>query len=540
MQKRMNEAEIIENFDEALKNGDLFITLQPQINHATKRMVGSEALLRWNHSVFGMQYPNDFIPVFERNNLILRADLFVFRKVCEFIKARLDAHKVIVPISVNMSRYDIYNNDYVEAIEAIRKEFDVPVKYLRVEVTESSAIGGLELIQRVVNKLHEYGYLVEMDDFGSGYSSLNILKDLEVDIIKLDMRFLVGEIGGRGGIIISSVVQMAKWLKTAIIAEGVEEMEQADYMKSIGCNYIQGYLYSKPVPIPEFEEKLENTSHEPLKPAMKLVEAMDAEKFWDPDTIETLIFSNFVGGASIFTYNRAEQRVDVIRINEKYIKELGMNQSEEDVLIGDPFWCFGEDAKRVYLQTIEKAIESRDEERCETWRNISSKCCGDDKICISTDMRVIGRADEEFLLYAMIQNITAEKRKYDEIFQNDQKLMKAADHANVYAWEYIIATKEMRPCFRCMRDLGLPPIVENYPEPVIESGLFPADYADLYRSWMKQIDEGLDHIEGIIPLTVGRVPFHVRYTTEFDENGKPLKAYGSATLVVDNAEKTEE
>ena len=164
----------------------------------------------------------------------------------------------------------------------------------------------------------------------------------------------------------------------------------------------------------------------------------------------------------------------------------------------------------------------------------------DDKICISTDMRVIGRADEEFLLYAMIQNITAEKRKYDEIFQNDQKLMKAADHANVYAWEYIIATKEMRPCFRCMRDLGLPPIVENYPEPVIESGLFPADYADLYRSWMKQIDEGLDHIEGIIPLTVGRVPFHVRYTTEFDENGKPLKAYGSATLVVDNAEKTEE
>ena len=266
MQKRMNEAEIIENFDEALKNGDLFITLQPQINHATKRMVGAEALLRWNHSVFGMQYPNDFIPVFERNNLILRADLFVFRKVCVFIKARLDAHKVIVPISVNMSRYDIYNNDYVEAIEAIRKEFDVPVKYLRVEVTESSAIGGLELIQRVVNKLHEYGYLVEMDDFGSGYSSLNILKDLEVDIIKLDMRFLVGEIGGRGGIIISSVVQMAKWLKTAIIAEGVEEMEQADYMKSIGCNYIQGYLYSKPVPVAEFEKKLENTSHEPLKP----------------------------------------------------------------------------------------------------------------------------------------------------------------------------------------------------------------------------------------------------------------------------------
>lgn len=539
MQRKMNEAELVEAFDDSLKNGDLFICLQPQINHGTKRMVGAEALLRWNHSVFGMQYPNDFIPVLERNNLILRADLFVFRKVCEFIKERLDAHQVIVPISVNMSRYDIYNNDYVEAIEAIRKEFDVPVKYLRVEITESSAIGGLELIQRVVNKLHEYGYLVEMDDFGSGYSSLNILKDLEVDIIKLDMRFLVGEIGGRGGIIISSVVQMAKWLKTVIIAEGVEEMEQADYMKSIGCNYIQGYLYSKPVPVPEFAEKLDNATHEPITPAMKLVEAMDAEKFWDPDTLETLIFSNFVGGAAIFTYNSKEKNAELLRVNEKYLKELGMNQSEEDVLHEDYWHYFGDDAKRVYLKTIEKAIESGEEECCETWRNIESKCCGDDKICINTDMRVIGRADNEYLLYAMIRNITPEKRRYDEIFQNDQKLMKAADHANVYAWEYNIATKEMRPCFRCMRDLGLPPLVENYPEPAIESGLFPPDYADLYRSWFKKLEEGADHIEGIIPLTVGRIPFHVRYTTEFDENGKPVKAYGSATMVVDQVEDKE-
>ena len=536
MERRMNEAEFVDGFADALKNGDLFICLQPQINHNTKQMVGAEALLRWKHSVFGMQYPNDFIPVLERNNLILQADLFVFRKVCEFIRKCMDAHKTIVPISVNMSRYDIYNNDYVESIEEIRKEYGIPVKYLRVEITESSAIGGLELIQNVVNRLHEYGYLVEMDDFGSGYSSLNILKDLEVDIIKLDMRFLEGEIGGRGGIIISSVVQMAKWLKTVIIAEGVEEMEQADYMKSIGCSYIQGYLYSKPVPVSEFEIKMEETNHEPLKPAMKLLEAIDSEKFWDPDTLETLIFSNFVGGAAIFTYHRSGRQLDVLRVNEKYLKELGMNQSEEDVIHNDPWWSFGDDAKRVYIKTIEKAIESKEEECCETWRNISSKCCGDDKICINTDMRVIGNADEEYLIYAMIRNITPEKHRYDLLMQNDTKLMKAADHANVYAWEYTVATKEMRPCYRCMRDLGLPALVENYPEPVIESGLFPLDYADLYRGWHKKIEEGVEKLEGVIPLTVGRIPFHVRYTTEFDENGKPVKAYGSATMVVNSEE----
>ena len=112
----------------------------------------------------------------------------------------------------------------------------------------------------------------------------------------------------------------------------------------------------------------------------------------------------------------------------------------------------------------------------------------------------------------------------------------AADQANVYAWEYTIATKEMRPCFRCMRDLGLPSLIENYPEPVIESGLFQPDYADEYRDWHRRIAEGEKSIEGIMPLTVGRVPFHVRYTTEFDENGRPLKAYGSATMVVEKSE----
>lgn len=121
----------------------------------------------------------------------------------------------------------------------------------------------------------------------------------------------------------------------------------------------------------------------------------------------------------------------------------------------------------------------------------------------------------------------------DALYNSERKFRFASEQANVYAWEYDIATKEMRPCFRCMRDLNVPPVVYNYPEPLIENSIFPPDHADMYRDWMKQIENGADHLEAIIPLTVGRVPFHVRYTTEFDENGKPLKAYGSATPVVD-------
>ena len=216
----MNAQELVDGFDEAIRSNQISVFYQPQINHCTGRMVGAEALMRWQHPVYGMQYPSHFVPVLEEHDLIFRADLHVFENVCRFLKSRLDAQFPIVPISVNMSRYDVYRHDYVEQIEKLRAQYGVPVKYLKIEITESSAVGGMELMSRIVDRLHALGYVVEMDDFGSGYSSLNILKDLKIDIIKLDMHFLNGEIGGRGGIILSSVSQMAKWLGTPLIAEG--------------------------------------------------------------------------------------------------------------------------------------------------------------------------------------------------------------------------------------------------------------------------------------------------------------------------------
>ena len=531
MSDKMSKEQLIDAFDDALMNNHIFAVYQPQINHATGRLVGAEALMRWDDPEYGMQYPSDFIPVLEESGLLYKADLHVFEEVCRLQRKCLDDDVNVVPVSFNMSRYDILDRDYVDMLEDIRKKYEVPVKYLRAEITESSAIGGIELITDVLDKLHKCGYVVEMDDFGCGYSSLNVLKDLDVDVIKLDMRFISGDIGGRGGAILGSVVQMTKWLETPVIAEGVETVEQADYMKSIGCNYIQGYVYSKPVSVNEYMDKLMQLDHEPMTPAMKLISTMDAGKFWDPQSLETLIFSNFVGGAAIFTYQ--DGRIEVLRVNQKYVKELGMNLSEEDIIASDPLEIFDDDNKELYMSTISKAIESGDEEECETWRTFNSDCCGEDSVCIRSSMRVIGRADEQYLVYAMIRNITKEKKRFIDIEDSERRFRFASEQANVYAWEYTIATREMRPCFRCMRDRGLPALVRNYPEPAIEMGIFPQDYADMYRDWHKQLENGVESLEAIIPLTVGRVPFHVRYTLERDESGKPLKAFGSATLVVE-------
>ncbi|MBQ9871954.1 MAG: EAL domain-containing protein [Eubacterium sp.] len=537
--QKMREPELVGCFEDALQFDHIYAVYQPQINHSTGRMVGAEALMRWRHPIYGVQMPGDFIPVLEKNNLIYRADLHIFETVCKLQRKCLDAGMSIIPISVNMSRYDIYNTNYVDEIEGIRLKYDIPVKYLRLEITESSAIGGRELITRVLRQLHDHGYTVEMDDFGSGYSSLNILKDLDVDVIKLDMAFLAGDIGGRGGTILSSIVQMTKWLNTPVIAEGVETMEQADYMKSTGCNYIQGYLYYRPLPEEEFLEKMNKLDHEPLTPGMHLIKTLDAGKFWDPNSMETLIFNNFVGGAAIFTYKKLTNELSLVRVNRKYVRELGMNLNEHDLVGDDPWVQFDEENKEIYIRAMKRAIEFGDEETCETWRTMVSDCCGEDHICIRSSLRVIGEASDDYLFYAMIQNVTKEKKKMLQVSADEGRYKTAFEQANIYAWEYTIATKEMRPCFRCMRDLGFPPLLKNYPEPAIEQGIFPPEFADEYRDWHRRMEQGEEYFEAIVPLTVGRIPFHVRYTLEKDENGRPLKAYGSATLVVDEPEKDE-
>ncbi len=529
--RRMSEQELRDSFDTALEEGHIFVCYQPKMNHTTGRMIGAEALMRWKHPEFGMQYPSDFIPMLENSGLICRADLYVFEEVCRFLKICIERDIQPVPVSCNMSRYDIYDNDYADRIEEIRIRYGIPVKYLHVEITESSAIGGTELVASVLDKLHGFGYIVEMDDFGSGYSSLNILKDLNVDVIKLDMRFLSGDIGGRGGTIISSIVQMTKWLNTPVIAEGVETISQADFMKSIGCSYVQGYLYSKPLTEEEFIKKLKISEHEPSMTSMDIVSEMNVGHFWDPNSLETYLFNNFIGGTAIFSYK--DGNAEFLRVNKKYLKELCMNMTEQEILRSDPFNGIDKENRRIYEDTIFKAISSNDEESCETWRTVCSQICGEDKLCIRSDIRIIGRAENQYIIYAMVRNITAEKKRFADVYESERRFRFASEQANVYAWEYTVATKQMRPCFRCMRDLGLPPLVENYPEPAIEAGIFPPDYADMYRDWHRQIENGAAHLEAIIPLTVGRVPFHVRYTTEFDENGKPLKAYGSATLVID-------
>jgi len=532
MDRKLTDEEIISSLETAIENNEIQAYFQSQYDHSTGLLVGAEGLARWIHPVKGMISPGEFIPVLERYGLIYKLDYKIFDDVCRIIKQARKLKYPIVPISTNITRHDLFMPGFIEQIEKIRQKYDIPSKDLRLEITESAAIGGIEEVNRVIEKLHSLGYLVEMDDFGSGYSSLNMLKDIEVDIVKLDLGFVKSGLNSnsRGGTILTSVVNMMKWLNIPIIAEGVETVDQADFLRSIGCNYIQGYLYSKPIPDKEFLKLLENAHTSVLHTNLDLKANIKPEKFWDSNSLETLIFSNYVGGAAILKLH--EGKIEVVRVNDKYIRELGMNMTFDDILKQDFLLTLSKEDQKVMLDTLQKAAETGEEEECVTKRLIHSTCCGDETIYVKSNIQLIGKSDDEYIYYVMVRNVTAENAKFAELSKYERQFKQVTEQVNIYYWEYDVTTKDMRPCFRCMRDLGLPPVVHNYPEPAIEQGIFPPDYADMYRDWHKQIAAGVKELEAVIPLTVGRVPFRVKYVVEFDEYGRPIKAYGSATLVV--------
>lgn len=258
-QRLLTEQEIAGMFVNALQTGQFVPYLQPQFDHLTGKMIGAEALARWKHPVNGLVSPSNFIPVLEKTGMITQLDLYIFEEVCKLQRGCLNQGITIVPISVNFSRHGIFHVRFVEQLEEIREKYDVPAQYIPIEITESVCVVDSRVINELVRKLNSKGYPVEMDDFGSGYSSLNLLKDIEFNMIKLDMGFLETAVSSlRSQKILRAMVQMANSLEVPVIAEGVETMEQADFLNSIDCNLMQGYLYSRPIPKERFAVMLKD------------------------------------------------------------------------------------------------------------------------------------------------------------------------------------------------------------------------------------------------------------------------------------------
>ena len=258
LQKMVTEKRIESNMETALTQRQFKVYLQPKYSFKTGRMVGAEALVRWQHPTQGMIRPDWFIPVFEKNGFVLKLDQYIWQEIISFLKKRQEAHLPVVPIGVNFSRLHLDDPQFIETISAAAQSAGVETRWLEVELTESVVFGDAKRMKQVLDGLHAKGFSVAMDDFGAGYSSLNVLKNLDFDCVKLDKEFLArGETNPRMRQVISGLVKMIKELDSKIVAEGVETEEQAAFLRDIGCDTAQGFLYSRPLPLEEFEAKLE-------------------------------------------------------------------------------------------------------------------------------------------------------------------------------------------------------------------------------------------------------------------------------------------
>ncbi len=237
----------------ALSNGQFQVYFQPKVNMITSQLYGAEALSRWVHPVDGVRAPAMYISLFEKNGFISKLDMFVFEEVCRIKASWVGRRYEHIPISVNMSRLHLYNRSFPETLENIAKEYRIPTKELELEITESIFIKDTQELIRTVDELRSRGFLVSIDDFGSGFSALNLLKDLTVDTIKLDRMFLqVSSNTARGKKVIRNVIALCRDLKMDVVTEGIETKEQIDFITSCGCPIAQGFYYAKPLALADF------------------------------------------------------------------------------------------------------------------------------------------------------------------------------------------------------------------------------------------------------------------------------------------------
>ena len=255
-EKMLFEQKILDTMFEALEQGQFQIHLQPKVRVNTEEVVGAEALVRWEHPELGLLSPADFLPVFERNGFIYSLDLYVWHKVCSAMQRWRQMGGADIPVAVNVSRMDIYHGDLPSLFTELVKDYGLEPKKLHLEITESAYISDSRQLLLVVEQLRKTGFVVEMDDFGSGYSSLNMLSELPVDVLKLDLKFLrTGTDAGRRHRIMQAVIDLAHTLHLLVIAEGVETKEESLLLEEMGCQYAQGYYYGRPVPENEFEKR---------------------------------------------------------------------------------------------------------------------------------------------------------------------------------------------------------------------------------------------------------------------------------------------
>ena len=405
-EEMMMEQQIVGEMKDALATGQFCIYLQPIYSVSQGKPIAAEALVRWMHPQHGLIPPARFIPLFERNGFVTKLDYYVWESVCKFIFEQKKLYHLIVPISVNVSRLNFYSPDLCERIIALVERYHIAPSLLKIEITESAYSDNPAQLLKAMRKLQRYGFQVSMDDFGSGYSSLNMLKDVPTDILKVDMKFVSGiESSERAGSVLTSVIRMAKWLEMDVIVEGVETKGQLDFLRSIGCDSIQGYYFAKPMPTEEFVTLLGKTGKGHSRKdeeAVSVTESLQA--LMDSNEKTSMLFNHMIGGVGIYElYNDV---LEIVRVNDGYYELTG---ATPQTLLRDTknanAWVNIQD--RPSLIAACRQAEKTEKVTCVSVRRYHQNGT---QMWIEVRVRYMGKRAGRSLFYFVINDITQQRK----------------------------------------------------------------------------------------------------------------------------------
>ena len=522
------EREVVAGIESALREDRIELFLQPKCNIRTGKIVGAEALARWRHPERGIVAPGEFIPLIERNGLVRSLDLRVWEKTAAWIRGLIDEGVQPVPVSVNVSRADIYLVDVAAELHALVERYGIEPSLIEVEITESAYSERPDRIVAAFDELAERGFTVLMDDFGSGYSSLNMLKDINVDVLKIDMRFLDRD-DRRSKDIMESVIRMARWLDLPVIAEGVETREQVNFLLDVGCSYAQGYYDARPMEAAAFEALLTDGSkvqHEQcaLQDARRPI--LDFRDLLHENTISDRMLSSIIGSVALYSYADGDLRL--IRGNEAYRRLIatlgeGVNGAEE----GGSLLPFVHDEDRdALVAAAEETVRSCPDDGVEVVvRRMGTNGCHWHKMRLFHLNTTNGSAT----VYGSVTDVTERMEYMEALRKSEQRFEMTLEASGTVVFELDIPTRTARYSEFLQQAFGLAETVANAPEGFIEQGTVAEESIEDFRAIYRDLYAGAPRTSAVVRAIMGdgsRAWNRVTLLAMPNEAGAPVKAVG--------------
>ncbi len=462
-QEMLRHAEINNKRKAALENDEFKVYFQPKFSALDNKLVGAEALVRWIESDGNMIYPNDFIPLFERNGFIVDIDRLVLMDVCKTMRNWLDKGYGELVISVNCSRLNLENPFFVDGVIAIVDKYSIPHRCIEIELTESITIQNESSIEQIFSDLRTNGFRISIDDFGAGYSSLGMLKNLHVDTLKMDRSFFVGgKNARRDDMLIDSIVKMSHSLGMFVVAEGIETKEQVDILKSMNCDAIQGYVYSKPISIMDFEEK--------YKEDMLKNDKRETDNLQIINNINDAKLVNSLAPCGLLIAE-VDEYFTIVEANDFYFDMIGFTREE----VRDKFQNRGinlmdESSREEVLKYFENKLSTDSTSQFEFISKFRTKAGKDSTYQLSGKMIV--NENGKMRLYFSSTDITEYVRVYDDLERQQNFVSDIASFTGSSFYEYDINSDTIRFSKNFADQYNIPQIIKNFTKSQLAKDMF--------------------------------------------------------------------